>query len=344
MKILVVKLSAFGDIIHALPALDDLLARPEVSEVHWLVDKRYAFVGEIFPKQIKVHAIALKGSHPVKSSLSIIRQLRRIGFDVVLDLQGLIKSAVLAKAVKRRVFGIDSSHIREKPAAWLQNNVCFHPDERHVVQQYRRVAAAPFTDNWQKKPEKPIPYKAPGIDLYSTSIPAMPQLLEELGLTGQDYIVLHAAGGWETKLLPEKCWLAVANGLNDRGIKPVFSWGNLDEKDMAKNLADRSNGYALPERLNMSELVALLTGARAVVGADTGVLHLAAALGTPTVTFWGPSASWRSAPFSDGAQGAIHWHIESDPACGPCFKRTCSNFICMDAIQADAILGAIDDI
>jgi len=76
MKVLIVKLSAFGDIIHCLPALDDLLLRPEVNEVHWLIDARYAFVGEIFPQQVQLHTVAMKGAHPVAAIRRSIKELR----------------------------------------------------------------------------------------------------------------------------------------------------------------------------------------------------------------------------------------------------------------------------
>ena len=105
------------------------------------------------------------------------------------------------------------------------------------------------------------------------------------------------------------------------------------------SLAEASGGLALSERLNMSALATLLVNARVVVGADTGVLHLAAALGTRTITCWGPAASWRSAPIGEG-----HGHIESNPACGPCFRRRCDRFVCMPGIRAEAILEAVDAI
>ncbi|HKI61613.1 MAG TPA: lipopolysaccharide heptosyltransferase I [Mariprofundaceae bacterium] len=343
MKILIVKLSAFGDIIHCLPALDDLIQRRQTSEIHWLLDSRYAFVGEILPQQVRVHQVSMKGEAPLASVWGSIRELRNIGFDAILDMQGLIKSAVMARSIGSRVFGIDRSELREKPAAWLQTSVCFHPQERHVVQQYRRVATAPFIDNCRQEPGHVIPYAAPHVDLANSSITGNPDLPKPLQSSNQPYVILHAAGGWETKQLPETTWIAVADGLLAAGIQPVFSWGNAREQELAKKMAEASIGYALPKRMNMSALTTLLLGAKAVVGADTGLLHLAAALNTPTITFWGPSASWRSAPFSE-AQGARHWHIESNPSCGPCFKRTCEDFICMDAIQADAILGALHDI
>ena len=339
MKLLVVKLSAFGDIVHALPALDDLLARPEVDAVHWLVDARYRFVPEVFPPSVSVHAVAMKGERPLRAAWQAVKGLRRHRFDAVLDLQGLIKSALLARASGSPVYGIDASQLRERPAGWLQRPVRFHADDRHVVQQYRRVAAAPFARDPGHLPDTPLAYSLPRVRPEVSERLVDPASLDGLGLDGRRYIVLHSAGGWATKRLPDATWIAIARGVLARGLMPVFSWGSEAERRVAAGLAAQGGGLALSERLNMSALATLLAKAQAVVGADTGVLHLAAALGTRTITCWGPSASWRSAPIGEG-----HWHIESNPACGPCFRRRCDQFVCMPSIRADAVLAAVDAI
>jgi len=350
MKILIVKLSAFGDIIHALPALEDLLARPEVTEAHWLVDERYAFVTEVLPAQVKVHTVALRGKQPVASCWCTLRELRDIGFDAIIDLQGLLKSAMLARGAGHPVFGIDRDFLREKASRYLMQPVHFHPDEKHVVQQYRRVAAAPFSTGsiqpCKHKPESALPYIPPRIDITQTALTTEPALLSRLGLADKKFVILHSAGGWETKQLPEQTWISIANDVIQTGKTPVFSWGNAVEKALAQRLAAACNGFALPERLNMSALCTLLSSASAVVGADTGLLHLAAALNAPTITFWGPSASWRSAPLNDAVdpQGERNWLIESNPSCGPCFKRRCDQFVCMDAIAPESITRILHEL
>ncbi len=346
MRILIVRLSAFGDIIHCLPALDDLLCHPEISEVHWLVDQRFRFVCDILPEQVSIHTVALRGKQPLRSSWEVIRELRNIHFDAVLDLQGLIKSAILARACGSPVYAIDSSHLRERSSSILTHNVCFHPLEKHVVQQYRRVAAAPFTD-WRHAPYSAMAYRSPHIRMEQSGCSLDDGFLQQIKLPEQEFVVLHTGGGWETKKLPEHIWQEIALGLCESGILPVFSWGNSNEQKTAQSLASMSNGFALPERLNMSALCSLLTASRAVVGSDTGLLHLAAALKTPTVTFWGPSASWRSAPLNEqstGGQGEQNWHVESNPACGPCFRRTCDHFVCMDTVRSEAVIRILNEL
>jgi len=342
MKILIVKLSAFGDIIHALPALTDIIERPEVDEVHWLVDQRYGFVTDIFPASVNVHQIALKGKHPIRSAWQMVHQLRQLSFDAVIDLQGLIKSAALARACGSPVFAFDTNFLREKASAILTHNISFHPQDKHVVQQYRRIASAAFIPQ-SNNPKTAMSYTAPQIQIDSSRCIPDNKLLERLGLKSNAYVILHAAGGWQTKQLPDETWLSIARSLKTNNITAVFSWGNEAEAQQAKSLAQQSNGYALPERLNMSALVTLIQAAKAVVGADTGLLHLAAALNQPTITFWGPSAAWNSAPLTI-EKGVRHWHIESNPACGPCFKRTCNQFICMDMIKPESIIRVLHEL
>ena len=342
MKILIVRLSAFGDIIHCLPALQDLLDRPEVDEVHWLVDERYRFVTDILPKAVKVHAVAFKGDQPIRSAWRVSRKLREIDFDAIIDLQGLIKSAVISRLCGSPVFGFDKKFLREKPASLLIHNVPFHAEERHVVQYYRRIAAAPFGDR-----ETAIAYAAPSIKFSESRCSEDPTLLDRLGIKTGGYVMLHTAGGWETKQLPQRTWLPIAQSLKVRDIVPLFSWGSDSERIQAEYLARECSGFALPERLNMSALCTLIRHARAAVGADTGLLHLTAALGKPTITFWGPSASWRSAPLEcseDVHDEQMHWHIESNPTCGPCFKRKCDHFTCMQAIEPESIIRILHDL
>lgn len=337
MKILIVKLSAFGDLIHALPALDDLLARPEVEEVHWLVDERYAFVTEAFPPQVVIHRVALKGAHPLRSAWRAIRRLRALRFDAVLDMQGLIKSGILARMAGAPVYGIDAAFVREGLNSWFVQPGRFHAGERHVVQQCRRIATAPFVSNPERMPEQAMDYRPPHIPMTSAIRDAGHETVSALGLDAHRYVVLHVGGGWVTKQLPTGTWRELIRALIEAELVPLICWGTKAEFGQAQALCEDEAGCRiLPRRLHMLPLCGLLNQARAVVGADTGIVHLAAALSAPTVSFWGPSASWRSAPM-----GPEDVHIESSPDCGPCFKRQCDHFICMDRIRAKDIMEAI---
>ncbi len=337
MKVLIVKLSAFGDIIHALPAAADLLARG--VEIHWLLDARFAFVGELFPPAVCRHSVALKGDTPLKDAHRITASLRQQRFDAVLDLQGLIKSGLMAKAASggAPVYGFDRRESPEWPNGWLLRAVRFHPEERHVVQKYRRIAAAVFNDSWRQQPASPMPYAAPVVSPTAAQQQAARPWLQQWK---RPHTIMHVGGGWQTKRMEIAQWRACVLALAERGAGITLSWGTEDEYHRAKAIAD-CYGLAevLPERLDIQALAGLLRQAQAVIGMDTGVLHLAAALGTPTVTLWGPSASWNAGPL-----GKQHRHVESHPSCGPCFQRRCNRFICLPGLKPEKIIAAWEDV
>jgi len=331
VKVLIVKLSAFGDIIHSLPALDDVLARPDVSEVHWLVDARFVFVTEVFPANVKVHQIALKGEHPLAEIRQTVKKLRAEHFDVVLDLQGLVKSAVLSRLICKKVFGFDAKVIREKPASWLQTSVPFHPDDITITQQCLKIAQAPWAG--KNSAAQAIGYQVPQIHR-DFDVP-LPSNID----ASQPWIVFNLGGSFATKELPDQTWLSVGKSLKHKGFQIVWCWGNAKEEAKAKQLNQDGLGVVLEKRLGMPELCAFLKQSYAVIVADTGILHLASALGTPTVSFWGPTPRWRNAPHAPHDQ-----YVESNPECGPCIKKTCDNFICMDMIQTAEIVKCVDQI
>ncbi|MDX8381057.1 MAG: glycosyltransferase family 9 protein [Ghiorsea sp.] len=331
MKVLIVKLSAFGDIIHALPAMADVLARPEVSEVHWLVDTRFVFVTEVLPPEVIMHQVAMKGDSPLASVIQTVKALRKEKFDIAFDFQGLMKSAILARLICKKVYGFDAKVIREKPASWFETSSPAHADEINIAQQVRRIAQTPWLN--AEDVAKPIPYIAPSIKRRFEA--ELPSELDAL----QPWIVFNLGGSFATKELPDATWLSVGKTLKEQGFSIVFCWGNEKEQTKAEQLNQDGLGYVLPKRLNTPELCTFFSRCFAVIAADTGILHLAAALSVPTISFWGPTPRHRNAP-----HGEYDYHVESNPNCGPCIKKTCDNFICMDMIQAAEIVKNVDKI
>jgi len=329
MNVLIVKLSAFGDIIHAQPAMEML--RQRGITVHWLVDARYAFVTELFPADVHVHVVALKGEHRLQHAWQCIQALRQYHFDAVLDLQGLIKSGLMARTIARSapVYGFDTSESPEWPNRYLVKPVTFHADERHVVQKYCRIVSAV-----EGPSDHAIVYNAPKLGCGEHQKQSATTIIESWH--GKPHTLLHVGGGWQTKRMEVQQWRACVVALAERGAAVTLSWGDEEEFHRAKAIADCFDlATVLPERLDIHTLAGLLHAAQAVIGMDTGVLHLAAALGTPTVTLWGPSASWNAGPL-----GTMHAHVESNPSCGPCFQRRCDRFVCMPSIQPLSIIQA----
>jgi heptosyltransferase-1 len=339
VKVLVVKLSAFGDIIHTLPALDDLLGRPEVDEVHWLVDSRYAFVTDVFPEQVRITSVSLKGEHPLKSAWQVIQVLRKESFDLIIDLQGLIKAGAIARAIGSPVYGFDRKYLPERPNGLFTSPVTFHPEEKHVVQWYRRIATGPFLDLPDQQPEHPISYTPPQIALSENIRSLNAPLLEELGLNSDKYVVLNMGGGYATKRLPGTTWRKTAERILEMNLTPALIWGNEEEQQRAIEIAANNSAIkVLPHRLDTLYLCALLNASRAVISADTGLLHLAAALGTHTVSFWGPTQ-----PDTLGPLGEHDRHVIAPVGCIGCRKRACNDFICMPKITPEMLLTGIEN-
>lgn len=334
MKVLIVKLSAFGDIIHTLPALQDLLQRPEIDEVHWLVDSRYAFATDIFPEQIKVTKVALKGATPLKSAWQAIKTLRKEKFDAIIDLQGLIKSGTIARAIGSPVFGFDRDHLPEKPNALFTHPVAFHPDEKHVVQWYRRIAAGPFLKDPEQLPFTPFAYTPPQITLPKEIRDQASTLLSELDLEANRYVALNMGGGYTTKRLPDTTWCKTAQQIAEKNFTPLLIWGNEEEQKRALAIAANSSAIkVLPRRLDTGSLCNLLSMSHMLISADTGVLHLAAALNVQTISFWGPTQ-----PDTLGPLGENDWHLIAPVDCIGCRKRSCNDFICMPKITPEMLL------
>ncbi len=331
MRVLVIKLSAFGDIIHAFPALDDLLRRPEVTEVHWLIDARYGFVAELLPEGVVPHIVRLKGRGGWRRGLAMARRLRALRFDCVLDLQGLIKSGLMAWAIGAPRWGFDRTQSPEWPNRWLVRPVMFHPGERHVVQCYRRIAAAPFTGGTEDVPEAPMDYRPPEVRLVE-GMEARAANLRGQWRLAEGFIACHVGGSYATKQLPETSWRAVLSRLAPS--RPVLLlWGTEDEQARARRVAEGIVGVQVAEeRLPIALLAALLRQAAGYIGPDSGVTHLAAAVGCHTVTLWGPTAPWRM-----GALGETDHHVVATSGCAPCFRRRCDDFICMPSLDPEEI-------
>ncbi|MDX8397386.1 MAG: glycosyltransferase family 9 protein [Mariprofundaceae bacterium] len=336
MKALIVKLSAFGDIIHALPALDDLLARPEISEVHWLVDQRFNFVTDIFPPQVKVHKVALKGNSRIRHAWQMIQTLRQEKFDLIFDLQGLMKSGIMAWSAAQtgcKVYGFDQTQSPEWPNHWFVNPVEFHPEETHVVPLYRHIIAAAF----EARPAAQS-YKPPHIQLSEDMLKKGQHALDAMGIKTA-FSVLHVGGSYITKRLPDMQWQQLATLMQQEQTLIVL-WGNEEERQRAIMITKQANNIILaPVCFPLKILVGIFQQASAYIGQDTGVSHLAAASNCPTLTLWGATAPWRM-----GALGSQHQHIMPQTDCSPCFKRSCDDFICMPSLNTQHIYHAWKDI
>src|SRR5947208_728410 len=230
MRILIAKLSSFGDVIHTLPAVTDLkAARPDI-EVDWLVEEAYAPLVRRHPGVATVHAVALRRLRwPPTRWLELFRHrralhgtLRARHYDLVLDAQGLMKSALLARLAAAPVVGFDKDSCREPSAARFYQRHLRLGGHPHIVEQLRRFFA------------EAIAYPVPrGRGVAGLSRPAgrpATALPERYGL------VVHGAA-WQTKLWPEERWRNLLHRLAATGRSVVLPWGSIDERQRAVRLA-----------------------------------------------------------------------------------------------------------
>lgn len=254
--LLVLRLSALGDVIHTIPAVAGLRNAHPHARIRWVVEAPYRELVEIVAG-VEAVPVRLK-----KRELSL-RAMR--GPDTAIDFQGLIKSAVLARlsGAKRRI-GFDRHAIREKPALLFTNEKRAVDTTKHVIDQNLQLAGVPWTaGNWS----------------------AYPQKVEGFG---GDVVLLPGAGK-PNKLWPVERFRELAKRIGD---KALVVWGP-GERDLAEAI-----GARVAPPTNLRELAWLLQQAQVVIGADTGPLHLADALGTKVIGLYGPTDPRRNGPYT----------------------------------------------
>lgn len=272
MRLLIVKTTSMGDVVHALPALTDLLRARPGTQVDWLVEQPFAAIPQLHPGVQRVLPIAwrkwrrkLFERKTWQAMGDLRRQLRDQPYDLVLDLQGLLKSALWARQAIGPVAGYDGNSAREPLASWLYQRRAAAGRELHAVERCRRLAAAHLG--------YPMPTTPPDFGLRAP---------EPSWRAPDRYAVLIPNASRPEKLWPEARWVAVGRRLNERGWRPVVLWGSPEEQTLAERIAAGCEGD-VPPFLRVGPMAAVLAGARAIVGLDTGFTHLGAAFGRPTV-------------------------------------------------------------
>lgn len=276
-KILLVRLSSMGDIIHNLPAVTDLIhAHPQLS-IDWVVEEGFQELPRLHPAISKVIPVGMRRwrKTPLATLCSddigrFTAELRGKRYDLILDSQGLVKSALVAKLAKGPITGYDRKSIREPAASLLYDQRFSVSRELHAIDRNRQLSAAAF----DYTVSGPIDY-----GLQPPPIP-LPWLAQSV------YVTLLTATSRTDKEWPESCWQTLGQRFVEQGMIPVLPWGNEAERMRSIRLAAAIPHAICPPRLTLTEAAALLAGSRIVVGVDTGLVHLAAALTTPVVAIF----------------------------------------------------------
>lgn len=272
MRVLVVKTSSMGDVVHALPAVSDLLAARPGTEVDWLVEAPFAAIPRLHPGVRRVLPLSWRKwrkslwSRQTREAMSALRSaLRSERYDMVLDLQGLLKSVLWGLQARGPLLGYDRSSIREPLAALFYRRTASVPRTLQAVERNRRLVAAHLGYAMPATPPD-----------FGIRVPA------GSWLPPQPCAALIPCASRIEKLWPEAHWIALGQRLLGAGLAPIVVWGSADERARAERIAAACGG-AVPPYLNVADMAAVLGAARQVVGLDTGFSHLAAAFGQPTI-------------------------------------------------------------
>lgn len=336
-RVLVVRTGALGDIVHALPVLASLRAhRPDVT-VDWLVDARYAGVLRLVEGLSRLVVVRAKDDgtddravrfRGTGGMLRAIGFLRRQGYAAAIDLQGLIKSAVFARASgARRVLGFDRAALREPLAAMAYTETVPVDDRGHVVHK-NLAMLAPL-----EVPSAGLVF--PWAPIASTVVDAV--LADPRVRAAGGFVLLNAGAAWENKRWPPARFGALAAAIAARhGLPSVVAWGP-GEESRAAAVVDVSDGHAFaspPTALH--DVLALARAAKLCVSGDTGPLHLAASVGTPLVALFGPTRPERNGPFR-----ADDVSVSRAAECVCFHKRQClRGAACIDRIEVAEVLDA----
>jgi heptosyltransferase I len=304
-RILVVRLSAMGDVIHTLPAVQALREEFPNAHIGWLIEERWAelLCSASFPRSgprsaqrplvDEVHTVDLKNWGESLLSVATLQRIakvwndvRGLQYDVVLDLQGAIRSAVLARFSGARVVYGAAEPWETAAAMWYTRKVVTRG--RHVIEQNLSIARALSKNSGTP----PISTALLPCDAKSEEIVA--QRLEEMHI--HKFAVLNPGAGWGAKRWPAQHYGEVASGLAQIGISSVVNYGP-GEQQLASEVECTSKGAAKAIDCTISELIALTRRAAIFVGGDTGPLHLAAALRVPVVAIFGPTNPARNGPY-----------------------------------------------
>lgn len=273
-RILLVKTSSLGDVVHNLPVVSDIMQHFPAAEIDWLVEESFAVLPRLHPQVRKIIPIAFRRWRRQLLQASTWREIHDFrlslameSYDYVIDTQGLLKSAFALSNTQGVRCGFDRSSIREPLATFIYHQTFAVARTQHAVERNRQLAA-----------------HALGYELSTVANFGIAQNCIKQKNSGMDtYVVFLHATSRDDKLWDEANWIILGRHFQQKNIHCILPWGNNTEKLRSEKLNQQIPNSICPPKLNLNEIVTLLNNAYAVIGVDTGIAHLAAALNKPTI-------------------------------------------------------------
>lgn len=337
MRVLLVKTSSLGDLIHSFPALSDASRALPGVRFDWLVEESFAEVPAWHPAVAEVIPVALRRwrrdwrkawrSGELKAWKE---RLQLTPYDLVLDAQGLVKSALPALLARGPCAGLDRESAREPLSALFYRHRYPVVREQHAIQRVRQLFALALG---YPISETPVDYGLRFSHVHDAGVKRL--------------VLLHGTT-WPSKHWPERYWAELAMIASDNGFEVALPWGDPDDRLRAERIIRAAGVGELLPRQGLTGLACTLAGASGVVGVDSGLAHLAAAVGAPAITLYGPTRTDLT-----GAMGPRQLNLAADFQCAPCMLREC-NYVgeglvepaCFEALSPGQVfsrlLGQID--
>lgn len=307
-----------GDVVHLMPALSEFNKHYPQAQVDWLVEESFAEIPHWHPCVQRVIKVATRrwrsfNWQNLREFLHFKKELRSVKYDVVIDAQGLMKSAVLSrfarlnKGAKRIGFSADS--IKESPAANFYNKKIEIPRDQHAIERLRQLFAKAFNYPLENEPSVGA---QPALD-YQINLPNKANRPQNQ----QTIFFLHGTT-WPSKHLPDQVWRDLLDLVTDDGYRVSLCWGNEIEHKRALWIAqDHVNAQVL-DKMNLNELAQHIQSAAGVIAVDTGLAHIAAALEVPAVSVYGATDARLTGALGQGQQ-----HLQTQYPCSPCLLKNC---------------------
>jgi lipopolysaccharide heptosyltransferase I len=330
-RILIVRLTAIGDVVHGIPVLCALREALPNAFIGWITEGTAGDVLEGHPALDELIRVPRRYWKSLREIRQMRERLRELKFDITLDLQCLSKSAITAwlSGAKRRI-GKSGEHGRELSRVF--NNELVEAGGTHVIEHYLSMLRALGIESPEVRFD--LPERAADAQLIDS-------FLRESSLVGQQFAILNPGAGWPSKMWPAQRYGELAQHLfRAHGVRSVAAWGTPAEVPMAEAIVAASDGHAvMAPPTSMLQLGALCRRAALFVGSDTGPMHLAAAVGTPTVSMHGPSrADWC------GAYGGNNLRMQIRYEAGSSLERRRADDSAMRAITVAMAAHACDQL